>query len=57
MKNEIFRILSRKHGLKLTSSSAVYLEDLFSDVNDLKTLHENLDYLAKQYVQQEGHPT
>jgi hypothetical protein len=55
MKNEIYRILSRKHGLKLTSSAAAYLEELYSDVDDVKALHESLDYLAKQYVQQEGH--
>lgn len=47
---EIYKILSRKHGLKLTSDAAVYLNELFKDLTDFKVLLQNLDFIAREYV-------
>jgi hypothetical protein len=47
---EIYKILSRKHGLKLTSDAAVYLNELFKDLTDFKVLVQNLDFIAREYV-------
>ncbi|KAI8899654.1 DNA polymerase alpha/epsilon subunit B-domain-containing protein [Globomyces pollinis-pini] len=52
-KQQIYKIISRKHGLKVSSDAIQYLVELFED-SDNSQLMENIDLIIKEYVLQEG---
>ena len=51
LETDIFRVLSKKHGLKINREASSYLVDFFTDFNvDQENLLENLDYIAKEWI-------
>ena len=52
----IFKILTRKHGIRLTAQASKYLANLFIEIEDEQTLMENLDFIANEFVHLESKP-
>jgi hypothetical protein len=51
LQTTIFRVLSKKHGMKISPEASKYLIDIFTEAQlDGQGLSESLDYLAQQYV-------
>nr|KAJ3422015.1 DNA polymerase epsilon subunit 2 [Polyrhizophydium stewartii] len=49
----IFKIMEKKHGLRLSTEATAYLAEAFADVARQDML-ESIDFLAQHYVQQHG---
>ena len=48
---EIFRILSKKHGLKINREATSFLVSFFNAYQiDQENLQENLDFIAKEWI-------
>ncbi|KAK6091811.1 DNA-directed DNA polymerase epsilon, subunit B [Batrachochytrium dendrobatidis] len=68
LNQSLYRIMTKKHGLKMSADTTKYLAQVFADFVsagnddcndakpriDLTTLTESLDYIAQHYVQQQG---
>jgi DNA polymerase III delta subunit len=52
LNQHIFRIITKKHGLKITNEAIQYLKSMFTETDlEVGGLIESLDYIAQQYVQ------
>ena len=47
---QIFKILTRKHGIRLTAAASRYLSEIFQEITDESVLMENLDFIAHEWV-------
>ena len=51
----IYRVLTKKHGLKITAEASKYLIQVFQNAGiDLDNLKATLDYIVQQYILQYG---
>ena len=51
LETEIFRVLSKKHGLKINREASAFLVSFFNQFQvDQENLQENLDFIAKEWI-------
>jgi hypothetical protein len=52
LETEIFRVLSKKHGLKINSEAVKFLSSFFIQHGvDLSNVQDNLDIIAREWIQ------
>ncbi|KAI8927186.1 DNA polymerase alpha/epsilon subunit B-domain-containing protein [Entophlyctis helioformis] len=52
---QVYRIFTKKHGLKVSAESTRFLQDLVKENDvELSATEESFDYIVQQYVQQQG---
>ena len=55
LETDIYRLFSKKHGLKINKEASVHLVEFFNQVEvDQENVMETLDFIAKEWIKEYG---